>query len=571
MKIYILLALIVVMVAALSAQYDEKQILMQQAMQHTRQRQFDQAISVYQEILDKFPEDRDAADRLVRSYISVSNFADARRVLDKYKDNFSDLDYMRHNINLLLRTGEKPAAIDEADSFLTKYSGHIQHYRQIASIFEQNRHHDVAIDIYNRARQVSSDDELYSRELASAYENSNMPDKAIEEYLKHLEKSRGFLHFITNRFRNILDEDESKIHTIGAYCEDSENEQLREVYANSLAYIGEHEQALQIFATIDPTRVRVFGDQQLKDGNFEIARRAFEIFHEQSQDPHIVADAKIRIANAYIEAGNLEEAEAVLMEVYNNKQIKSRQYRFRTRANRETREMLADIVLRRNEPIEKAIDYLNEASTFAYNASERKEIQYRVLHLKLATGEYEAGDDMLADLLEDEDPSSNAYKSGTFYQFLLGLLRGDAKTDSLLGEVMISIPENELTNEALQLYVISSELSGNARDKFLQGYRDKLLYRDSLAVQSLIDAFELSGNESVLLLAADWALDAGDYQKAGDLYEHDYTDETSKQYALLRKAIIESDEQRRDIASSFLKDNPSTVFSPQFRKMVTGR
>lgn len=570
MKRYIIITFLLI-ATVLVAQYDEKQILMQQAMQHTRQRQFDQAISIYEEILDKFPEDRDAADRLVRSYISVSNFNDARRVLDKYKDNFSDLDYMRHNLNLLLRTGEKPTAIDEANSYLTQYSGHIQHYRQIATIFEQNRHHDVAIDIYKRARQVSSDDELYSRELASAYENNNMPDEAIVEYLKHLEKSRGFLNFISNRFRNILDEDESKIHTIGKYCKDSKNEQLREVYANSLAYIGEHEQALQIFATIDPSRVRVFGDQQLKDGNFEIARRAFQIFHEQSQDPHIVADAKIRIAKAFIEQGELDEAEAILTEVYEDQRIQSRQYRFRTRANREARELLADIALRRDEPIENVIDYYNEAASFAYNASERKEILYRILHLKIANESYEQSTDMLADLLEDEDPSSNTYKTGTFYQFLLGLMQSDAKTDSLLGEVMIAIPDGEFTSEALQLYILSTELTGNAKDKFLQGYRDKLLYRDSLVVNSLMEAYESSGNESVLLLAADWALDAGNYDKAIELYAHEYTEETSSQYALLKKAKLEADEQRNTIASNFLKDNPSTVFSPQFRKMVAGK
>ncbi len=82
----------------LLAQYDERQILVQEANQHLIRRQYDQAEAVFLQILEKYPNDLNSILQLMQIYLNLSSADKAEALLDKYQRTLSQEVYNEQRI-----------------------------------------------------------------------------------------------------------------------------------------------------------------------------------------------------------------------------------------------------------------------------------------------------------------------------------------------------------------------------------------------------------------------------------------------------------------------------------------
>ena len=324
--------LLLIFSISLFSQYDEKTIYLKQADNLTKRKQYEKANEIYEIILEKFPIDYRVVRKLINNFLITSKLEKAENLLDKHQSIFPEIDKTTLRITILIRKGKPAKAFNLSKNFLKENSGKINYYRVISSVFEQNRQNENAIKILIKARNIAGDEYLFTRELAANYQNVKEYDKAIQEYLKHLEQNKSYFHYVVNRLKRILDDDEKQIKAVEQFVKYSENEQVIEIFALSLAYIGNYEQALLQYDLLDKNKLKNFADEQFASDNFEVSEQAYNQYIQKIKEPNLIADARIKIAQIFILQNNLQEAEKILLQIYNDKELQKVKYRYRTKA-----------------------------------------------------------------------------------------------------------------------------------------------------------------------------------------------------------------------------------------------
>ena len=567
-KIRFIFILLIFSISLLS-QYDEKTIYLKQADNLTKRKQYEKANEIYEIILEKYPIDYRVVRKLINNFLITSKLEKAENLLDKHQSIFPEIDQTTLRITILIREGKPAKAYNLAKNFLKDNSGKINYYRVISSVFEQNRQNENAIKIQIKARNIAGDEYLFTRELAANYQNVKEYDKAIQEYLKHLEQNKSYFHYVVNQVKRILDDDEKQVKAVEEFAENSENEQVIEVVALSLAYIGKYEKAILQYDLLDKNKLKNFADEQFAADNFEVAEQAYNQYIQKIKEPNLIADARIKIAQMFILQNNLEEAEKILLQIYNDKELQKVKYRYRTKANRFCREILANIAIRQNESNELILNYLYEAKFYTHNQKEQKEVEFEIIHFLIMTDHLEAGKEKLRNLLYEEEQGSGIFKLGYYYSFLIAEMENDEAADSLLGELIINIPENELVNNALLFSLITTNLQGTAREDFLDAFRKRQLYKIEESINLLFSIYEETQNEEMLILAGDWAWQSGDFFQAEIIFSQEFKNEILADYALLKLTQLTYDREERNVMiTEFLKTNSQSVFSPGFRQLL---
>ena len=253
--------------------------------------------------------------------------------------------------------------------------------------------------------------------------------------------------------------------------------------------------------------------------------------------------------------------------LYNDKEIGKGQYRYKTRATRQCRELLAEISLMQDAPENEILKFLEEAKDYAYNQKEKHELDFQIIHYHTMIENYSEAKKILSKILEQEEPGSDIFKLGYFYSFQLALMEQDPAADSLLAELMINLPEHPGTNDALFLADLKTTFADDWIG-FLGAYRLKMLHKDKKAIDKLIEIHTSSENEKILFLAGEWAVNIN-VATAEIIFNTEFQDEILQEYVVLKRAqIAENKQVKQNISREFLKANPQSIFSPEFRKLL---
>lgn len=567
----ILITLILITAALLHSQYDHKQVMMNQIRRLEARREFSQALQLYEELVRRHPDDEDVIAGYFNTLLNLNRIDDAAQVLEDKRHLFAEEVYTQQRISFLMRQGNRTEARRIGIDYLRQNPGIVNLYRSFATVFERERDSETAVEVLKLARRTSRDDYLFAMELARNYENLSDYPNSIKEYIKHLERNTGFLYFVTNRMKNILNEVPAQIRTMQQELAESDNEVLLELYALSLAHTGDFENAFLVYQRLDPEKLNKFADELFASGNIELARQAYEKYRLSITDPVKSADVGIKIALLYISDNQLTAAQQVLQEIADDKKLHDRQLRFRTRANRQARELLADIAIRLDKPQQEVIELFDEAKNFAFNRNEQKEIDLKNVHYLIMSEEYRQAQQLLQAVLRDEQSGSHITNMGHYYKFMLNLMANNEPDDSLLTEMIIAAPGSELTNEALFMTVIFHEMTPQTRDPFLKAYRLKSLYKEREALETLLNIDKSIYDEEIIIITGEWALETGDLELAQQLFSHPFRNDTLAGYAVLKKAEIRQQEKNdyRDILTTFLTKHPTHIFSPKIRLLLT--
>ncbi|MCF7911220.1 MAG: tetratricopeptide repeat protein [Candidatus Cloacimonetes bacterium] len=555
--------------------YDEKEIMKKQAERYSARQKYEQANTIYRELMEKYPDDWEIVEDLLTNLMRVSNFEETAEILELKKDALPQYNYLKLKIPLLIRDGETKEAFRLGDQYLKEFKNNVNAYLEMSQIYSGSRQYEKAAQVLEDARKVTKDDYLFTLELARAYQNQSQNQQAAAEYLKHLERNKNYLHYVMNNLKGILNRDSTVIKTIKQVRENTDNKEVQEAYALCLAYLKNYQEALIEYQQLDEIKLLNFAEELNKTGNYDVALQAYQQYELRVDDPDLKAEVQIAKAEIYLQQHKYDLAENELMLVYNNEKLLSGKYRYRTQAAKVSRLLLADLCIRLDRSPKMVIKYLTEAAQYALNDMQRKEIEFAVIDYRLKTGDLDTAGAQLAELLTDEEPGTDIYKQSIYYTWQIALMQQDALADSLLGELILSLPDSKLTTQALYLTQIISSLPEEYHPQLFEAWRLHGLYKNQAALAILTDIYELSGDDEIQLLAAEWQQDI-DSSLSLIWWQKDFENELLKEYADLQ--ILQQttpDSLRQEFITDFLKENPQSIFAPRFRnelsKIIKGR
>jgi len=545
----------------LLAQYNERDILSQQAYQHLGQRQFAEAEKLFLEVLEKFPDDTNSVLQLFNIYFQTAQTDKADDLLRQHRRILPVNQASEQEILLRVMQGRPDEAWQLGQAYLQR-SGYAENtYRLLASYFERRGFYDRVLQLYEEARSKRGNPDLFRLEMANAALNYRRFDLALHEYLTFLEKNPGNLFFVNNQCKTILTEDPGSIEAIRIFAQNSPNPIIRELYANALVSQKQDAEALEVFKTLPQDRLLNFADQQYKAFNDEVALASFAWLQQITDDVVDRNDYRLRQAYIHFRNGRHVETDSLLQEVVADSLMLDRKNYQRKGINLSARRLLADNLLALQLETTEAAHWYGEARRFCTTAYDLQNIDLALVRLMMIDEDYDSALSKLAGISESKHLETRDY-----LLFSVELLRGNIdEADSLMNDYVIHYPGGIYVNDAIYQMMFSLGLQGEALQNFHKAIRQMML-SDPAAVETLVEVFEDSQDEEILSLAIEWAILLAKNDRALQLLEREWEDSLSAEYASYLKLTLSEGDGAQRLARDFLKENPNSIFSPKFRQ-----
>ena len=546
-------------------QYNEREILTQQALAQLGVRQFAEAEKIFLQILEKYPNDTNSVLQLMNVYFQTSQLDKAEELLKRYRRSLPENQGTEQEIQLLIMRGKPEQAWNLSQAYLQRQNYGEGNYRLLASFFERRGFFDQVLRLYRDARKQLGKPDLFRLEIANSALNFRQFDVAVSEYLTWLEQNPPNLYFVNNQCKTIIKEDPSMLRVIGNHVRGRDSEVLRELYANILVSQQEYLQALEIYKQLPLDKLIRFANEQFTAQNDRIALPAFEYLGSLDGDAFDRNEYKLRQAQIQFRNGNYGSSAQILLQISAEPKMRERQNLFRKGVNLATRKLLAETALATAKDIPAALDWYGEARQFCNNNYDLQDVDLAVVRLLIIQQDYDQARQKLLQVREPRHGETRDY-----LLFTLELMRGNTElADSLMNDYLIAHPAGAFANDAIYQMMLVLGLQEADKESFF-GANRLMMLRDPAAIDSLQSVFLRNGDEELLILASEWAILLARQDKAKTLLEHEWQDEVCAEYAALLKLVLTTDgESEQLMARDFLKNNPDSIFAPKFRQSLS--
>jgi len=564
-RLFLISILLIITLSSLWGQYDERQILTQQAQNFYNSRQYAQAETIYKQVLERWPGDQVAILQLLNIAYQTGNIDKAEAILTEQGRHLQPATLLDHELQILVQKGFPDEAWDKAMRILEINPKDQNRYRIIASYFERRGFYDQVLRLYELGRQRFNDPELFALEYANSALSYQRYETALREYLRWLERNPGNLYFINNQCKLIIDADTTLVFVIEEAAGKGSNPVMKELLAGTLVAKKRFSEALNVYKDMGQDKLLRFANEQFMAMNDAVAALAFEWLSEA--EPDIFRRAQYLYNRAQISLRNqrYEIADSLVSYVITDSLLSLPQNRWRNPVGYQARKLKAELSLILTRDPLQALAWLEQARSFARNTLEHQELELEAARLQILAQDFESAWGRLGGVNDAKLAEKRDHLG-----FLAALLSGDITlADSLMNEYVIKWPEGQFTNDAIYLMMHALGLSDQARGHFMAAYRANQL-RDPFAATMLITLYAETKDEELMILAAEWAIANGDTQQALSILAHDWQDSVAKEYAALLSLFLQAggEEQQRQ-AREFLRQNPNSIFSPSFRAVLT--
>lgn len=568
-KISLVLGFLLLLITVLSAQYDEKRIMLNQAQSFENLNQITRAQSVYEDLLKKYPADNEVIQRLLSVYFRTSAFDNVNSLLESKKSVLNQIIYVQNKVTYLVKTNDLNQAKKLADDFIKQNPQLINNYQSIATIFESNTLYDYAQEYYLAARKISNNDKLFAFELSNNYYQTRNFKGAISESVNFLSLNKGYMYFMSARFKEVVKTDSSMINTIREKCAHSEFEEIRELYALSLMELAYYDKALEIYESLSLDKFIKFADDLFSSGKTELSLRAYNIILLKNQDVVKNAEINLRIAQIYIQKQDLLLAKDYLNRVINTKELDDKRFMYKSRAHIEARELMANISIIENAQKETVLKYYDEAAKYSFNQADRNNLEYKKINYLIMKEDFRSANLILNKIISKEESGSVILAQSYYYQYLVFIMQEDSRADSLMTEYIINFPENPIINDMMFMSLFLSVIPKDSKAEFFKAYRLKNLYQNNEAIQILTNLVTTTKDDELTLLLGEWYIDIKNYSAAKEIFNRTFTNPVYNEYAKLSIIKLETESSiKSDIIRDYLKTTPNSVFSPLFRQLL---
>lgn len=548
----------------LYAQFDEKSILTQQGYQLMSRRQYSEAEQIFKQVLAKYPADTNSVLQLIQIHFATSQPEKAEAVLQEFGRILPQTLYTEQMIQVHIMQGKLQPAWDLSLSYIAQNPSDQNRYRTLAAYFERRGFYEQGLELYQMARKNFGNESLFSLEIANSALNYRQLELSLREYLRYLDQNPANLYFVSNQCKTIIKEDSTLVSVLGAFSSGAVNPVIYELYANVLLELKQFDRALEIYKSLSWDKLHRFAEEQFVALNDSVAYAAFAHLRTSVSDD--IQKAEYRYKMAQISMRNLRWAETKqnIQSIINDPVLSNRNFRARSALGLLSRKLMAELVLAQSAAIDSALFWFKEAQAFARNQIEQSEIELELSRLMIISKQYTLAEDKLKSIRDIRQA-----EQGKYYSYLIALMQKNlAVADSLMNEYIIAYPGSRFTNDMIYLMMLAYSLEGEDLDLFLDAYRQRQLYQRD-AVDMLMTIFAHNADEELRLLAIEWALQLADKQEALRLLEYEWQDSIAKEYAALLKLKLSTDsETEQRYAREFLRNNPNSIFSPNFRQSI---
>lgn len=205
LKTYVLLFFLVGLFPQMSsAQIDDEYFVADQLL---RQQKFEMAAEKFAELHDEHPNTYLFLDKLTACFINLKKYDEAISVTQEAvnKGNLRPQGLIRlaeiHHIS-----GNTEQAFSIWDDILKKYAGSQQVYLKVARAMKERRAYEQAIDVLKRTRELASNSNIITTELAEAFMQAGNYEEAIGEYLQLVNKNPNRMNFVQRRLMRLRDD-----------------------------------------------------------------------------------------------------------------------------------------------------------------------------------------------------------------------------------------------------------------------------------------------------------------------------------------------------------------------------
>jgi len=480
MKRFLLPLAFLLVLIPLWGQYNERDILNQQAYQMLGQRQFAEAEKIFLQVLEKYPDDANSVLQLLNIYFQTSQLDKAENLLRQYRRILPANQATEQEVLLLVMQGRPDDAWNLGQTQLSRMNHSESTYRLLASYFERRGFYDHVLRLYEEARARRGNPDLFRLEIANAALNYRRFEQALREYLTFLEKNPSNIYFVNNQCKTILREDPELIATIGEFAETSANPIIKELYANALLSQNRAPEALEVYKNLPPERLLSFAEQQYAALNDEVALPAFEHLAGISTETLERNDYRLRQAFIHFRSGRHVETDSLLRAVIADSLMLERKNYQRRGVNLNARKLMAENSLALTSNTQAAKSWYEEARKFCGNSYDRQNIDLALVRLQIIDQDYETALALLRGVNEPKHLETRDY-----LRFSVELLRGNTDiADSLMNEYVIRWPGGVYVNDAIYQMMFVLGLSGDDLDKFHLASR--LVYGSMVSSEHLL-------------------------------------------------------------------------------------
>ncbi|MDD4232372.1 MAG: hypothetical protein PHU48_06925 [Candidatus Cloacimonetes bacterium] len=564
MRKYACLIITLIMLSLLWGQYDERQILVQQANQLMVQRQYDRAEEVFLQIIAQYPDDINSILQLTQLYLSLSQEVKVEEMLQTHQRHIPENAYTELRIQLLILQGKHEQANSLADSYLEIYGSNRSKYNLIASYFSGRGDNESAIRIFEAARRVHGDD-IFAVEIASAAMKCGLYEKALREYLNHSANAQNTNLFIRNQVSEIVREDSTLINVVRNFANTHDNFVIKEIYALALMTIKNYEEALETYKQMPLTYLRNFAAEQLKLGNLDITLKAYRFLGQNAEQPAQRLYYGYEVANIFFQSAQYDSTENIINELLQDPSWNKPKQAGKSSLLVKLRRLKAENDLALGVELNRVRQWIEQTKDYSVYHDEIQELDVDLARFAILDEDFETAKSTLKRIVVQDYLAERHY-----LEFLLALMQGEkAEADSLMHEYVLKHPDSEYTNDIIYLNMLSINMSDIQLQNFSKAIRMLQLFKPE-GIQILVDLFEQNDDEELLMLAIEWSLALGDITRAEVLLAHDFKDELARDYALMLSLfLIHERETEIQLAQEFLKNKPNSIFSPRFRQIIS--
>lgn len=241
---------------------------------------------IYEELVKENASNKSYFDGLVRTFKSMNRYSELLPYVKERYDKSKDIPNAALYGELLWRAGTTNEANEVWEKAIDDFKTNQDVYVQISNTQVQLRLFDRAIAVLNTGRKNLANNTIFSDGLSRLYIAIGDFKSGTSEVLQML-KTDGNLALAQGRIYALLGDDESQKYIqskLKEYAEaNTDNIIAQEFYAWFLRTINRLDQALELYKNIDRIKkangaelIR-FGEDSRRDGQYDIALKAFEI------------------------------------------------------------------------------------------------------------------------------------------------------------------------------------------------------------------------------------------------------------------------------------------------------
>jgi cellulose synthase operon protein C len=246
---------------------------------------FEEAVRLYEQLYASQPGNHVYFEGLHRVYLKLKRYDQAISLLQKrLATSLNDVNLRGMLGSVYYKAGMEKEASEEWERALAIDPTNSSYYRIMANILVENRLLEKTAELYRQARVACGDPDLFTTDLAHLLAVTMDHAGATTEYIRWLKQNPTQLGFVQSRMSSYTDKMEGRtaaLETVRRELEKNDDVRLYELMGWLYLEGKQFTEAFEVYKKIDNmsngngARIQAFADRVLKEGEYEVAAKAY--------------------------------------------------------------------------------------------------------------------------------------------------------------------------------------------------------------------------------------------------------------------------------------------------------